>query len=88
MAEHILDAHLERGSRAGTSLAGTAHLQGDDAVVKSLEHDIAAIHGNGRANPGVEELLDLADDVIILLAVILVSRTGGFNKACPMRNVP
>ena len=73
MAEHVLDAHLERGSRAGTSLAGTSHLQCDDAVVKSLKHDIAAIHGNGRTNPGVEELLDLANDVVILLTVILVS---------------
>ena len=51
MAEHVLYAHLERGSRAGTSLAGTTHLQCHDTVVKSLKHDVAAILGHGRADP-------------------------------------
>ena len=41
-------------------------MQVDDAVLEALEDDVAAVLGHRRAHPGVEQFLDLGDDLVVL----------------------
>ena len=56
-------------------------MQIDDAVLEILEDDVAAIHRDRRAHARFQQLLDLRDDLVILLA----SRFGAWRlPAAPM----
>ena len=63
VAEQVLDAHLQRHRRGRAAGAGALHVQVDDAAVEAVEGDVAAVLRHRRADPGVEQLLDLADDL-------------------------
>src|SRR3546814_16883646 len=52
--EHVLDAHLQGRRRAGAARAGTLHVQVDDALVETLEDDVAAVLRHGWTDAGVE----------------------------------
>src|SRR4051812_26141842 len=58
MAEQVLDAVLERRGRGGATGAGAAHVQENNAVAEAAEGDVAAVLGDGRTDPGLEQLLD------------------------------
>jgi hypothetical protein len=64
--EQVLDAHLERGRRAGAARAGPLHVQVDHAIPEILEDDIAAVLGHRRPDAGFEQFLDLGDDLVVL----------------------
>ena len=44
-------------------------MQVDDAVLEILENDVAAIHRHRRAHPGLQQFLDLGDDLVVFLAI-------------------
>ena len=66
MAQHVLDAHLQRGGRAGAAGARPLHVEIDHAVSEILEYDIAAILGHGRTYARIEQLFDLGDDFVVV----------------------
>ena len=51
--EQVLDPVLERRRRAWAAGAGAVQFKKDDAVLITLKNDVAAILGDGRANPGL-----------------------------------
>ena len=58
MAEQVLDAVLQRRRRGRAAGAGALHVQEHGAVLVAAEGDVAAVLGNRRAHPGVEQFLD------------------------------
>src|SRR5690606_7106881 len=69
MAKQILDAVFQRSRRRRATGAGALHVQKHDAVLITTEGDIAAILGNCRPHPRVEQLLDGEDDLLVGLVV-------------------
>src|SRR6185436_6817672 len=63
--QHVLHAGLEGGGGGGAAGAGAAHVQPDDAGVgvEAVEEDVAPVLGHSRADAGVQEVLDLGDDL-------------------------
>src|SRR3984893_17121284 len=75
MAQQILDAVAQRRRRRRAARAGALHVEIDDAVLETLEGDIAAVVGHRRPHPGLDQILDGGDGVGIgriekLLAVV------------------
>ena len=55
-------------------------MQIHDAVLEALEDDVAAILGNRRADAGIEQFLDLGDDLVVILldrCVVAISSITG-----------
>src|SRR3569623_2399528 len=61
VAKHVFHARLQGRGRGGATGAGAAHMQPDDAGVglEAVEQDIAAVLGHGRADAGIQQVLDL-----------------------------
>src|ERR1700752_2707180 len=58
MLEQILDAVLQRCGGGGAAGAGALHVEIDDAVLETAEGDVAAVIGNRRPHPGLDQVLD------------------------------
>lgn len=67
IAQHVLDAHLQRRGAAWATCACAVHFKEDHAVFKTVEDDITAVLCNRRAHTGIKQFLDLADQLIIAL---------------------
>src|SRR5687767_8881159 len=66
VAQQVLDAVLQRRGRGRAAGAGALHRQIDRAVLEAAEGDVAAIAGNGRADSGLQQVLDRLDGLRIL----------------------
>ena len=66
MFKHIFDTGLQGHGRAGATGAGAAHFQKDNAVLKTVKNNIAAILRHCRADAGFQQLLDLRCHFIII----------------------
>jgi hypothetical protein len=66
MLQKILDSHFQGGGRTRATRARALHLQVDHAFAEVMEHDIAAVLGHGRTDAGLEQILDLGDDLVVL----------------------
>ena len=64
-------ADRSQGSRPARAL----HMQPYNAVTEATENDIAAITRDGRPHAGVEQLLDLIDDLAVLGKDLLLVRS-------------
>ena len=63
MADQALDAALERDRRARASGARALHGEEQGAVLVAAIDDIAAVLGDRRAHPGLDEIAELVDDL-------------------------
>ena len=63
MFDEAFDATLQRHGRRGAARTGALHAQVELAVAIALVDDITAILCDRGTNPGVQQLLDLVDDV-------------------------
>ena len=77
MAQQIFDAMLERRGRTRAARAGALHIEIDDAVAIALECDVAAVLGDCRANPRLEQFLDLGDHLVVLRLGRIAAGGGG-----------
>ncbi len=78
--QHALDATLQRDGTRVTGSAGAAQLQLDKAVVKAPKLNVAAILLDGGADPRLEQLLDHAHHLVVVLVVgeaVLLHAGGG-----------
>src|SRR5690349_14691113 len=66
MPQHVLDPGLQGSGRTRAARAGPLHVQIDDAVFEPAENDVAAVLGYSRTDAGLDQLLDLGDDLIVL----------------------
>lgn len=69
MHEHALDAVLERHSAAIARATRATQLQQNLPIDETAEIDIAAVFLDSGADAGLEELLDHADDLAVVLVV-------------------
>ena len=60
VVEQVLDAVLQRDRRARAAGAGAAHVEVDHAALEAVEDDVAAVLRHRRADPRLDQLLDLA----------------------------
>src|SRR4051794_19686337 len=72
VAKQVFDAVPERRGRAWASRARTFHVQKHDAIAKAMESDVAAVLCDRRADPGVEQLLDGRDYLLVGVIEILI----------------
>ena len=88
--QHIFDPMLQRRAGGRASGARALHVEADDALTVASEHDVAAVTGHGRANAGVEQLLDLVDDLLVLRRRLLHPgrRRRSRSRAGRRRNGP
>ena len=57
MLEHILNTHLKRHCRAGTTRTCAPQLKKDYAFIEALEYDIATILRDRRPHPRFNQFL-------------------------------
>src|SRR6056297_3224549 len=74
MAQQVLDPHLERDGRGRTAGAGPLHMQVDHPALEAVKGDVATILCHRGAHAGVEQFLDLTDDLGILAAMFGMAR--------------
>ena len=88
MHQHALDAVLERDSARVARPAGAAQLEVDVAVDEAAELDITAVFLDGGADARLEQLLDHADDLAVVLvvcqAVLLLGGQAGGRDLLPV----
>src|SRR5438105_2001183 len=84
MPEQIFDAALEGSGRGWATGAGAAHVEEHLTVAETLEGDVAAIHGDGRANAGRDQFLDDLDGFAIGRVEELL--TGHFRRLARIDN--
>src|SRR5580698_8731609 len=74
VAQQVLDAGLQSGGGRRTAGAGAAHVEPDHAGVglEAGEQDVAAVLRHGRADAGVDQVLDLGDHLGGLALIDLV----------------
>src|SRR5271165_2493498 len=72
VAQHVLDAMLERRPGRGASAARALHVETNHAIPVAPEDDIAAIARDGRPDPGVKQFLDLRHDLLVLRGHLLL----------------
>src|SRR3712207_4436168 len=81
MAQHVLDAVLQRGARGRAAGAGALEVQAHHAVAEAAKHDVAAVAGHRRADARVEQVLDLVHDLgvggVEVVLAALVGAAGG-----------
>src|SRR6185295_11326413 len=65
--------------------AGTLEMDIDDPALEAAKDDVAAVLGHRRAYAGVEQLLDLRDDLGVLLAALRGCRQA-LRKDRPVGN--
>ncbi len=61
MPEQVLNAVLQCRRRGRAAGARTLHAQKDDAVLETLEGDVAAVIGDGGPNASFNQVLDRRD---------------------------
>src|SRR6516164_10682418 len=61
VTQQILDAVAQRRRRRRAARASALHVEINDAVLETLERDIAAVVGDRRPHPGLEQFLDRRD---------------------------
>src|SRR5579883_1855278 len=81
MVEQVLNAVLERRGGGGAAGAGALHVQIDHAVAIALEGDVAAVAGDRRADPGLDQFLDRLDRVGVFLVEEFAGRVDRFGRA-------
>ena len=81
MAQHVFHTMLQSGARGWAAGTGALHAQPDNAVAEAAEDDIPTIPGHRRADAGIEQFLDLLDNLGIGGGEIL--RLLGFVKPDP-----
>src|SRR5262245_7230837 len=59
--QQVLDAVPQRRGRGWAARAGALHVEIDDAVLEAAEGDVAAVIGDRRPHPGLDQLLDGGD---------------------------
>src|SRR5476651_1841565 len=64
--QKVLNSHFQGGRRTRATRARALHLQVDHAVAEVMEHDIAAVLGHGRTDAGLEQILDLGNDLVVV----------------------
>lgn len=69
MHQHALDTILERYCAGITCPASPAQLQFDKAVIKPPEFNVTAILLDGRSDPCLQQLLDHANNLAVILVV-------------------
>src|SRR5690606_12293531 len=62
MLEHVLDAVAQGCRGTGATGATALHVKQNDTTFETAENDIAAILRHGRADPRLDQFLDLGDD--------------------------
>src|SRR5262245_24217936 len=67
VAQQVLDAVTKRCSRRGATGAGALHVEKHHAILEAAERDVAAIILDGRANAGLDQLLDGGNRLGVLL---------------------
>lgn len=80
MHQHALDTILERDGARVTGSAGAPQLQLDIAIVKAPKLNIATVLLDSGADPRLKQLLDHADDLVVILVVgeaVLLGAGGG-----------
>jgi hypothetical protein len=61
------------------------HVQIDNAAVKAVKGDVAAILRHGRPHAGVQQLLDLAHDIAISPVMLGMARGRLLARRSPPR---
>ena len=69
MHQHRLNAVLQGNGAGIASTASTAQLQHNNTILESLEIDITTVLLDGGTDSRLEELLDHADNLVVILVV-------------------
>src|SRR6185369_4641614 len=72
MPDQALDSPLQRYSGRGAARAGAVHRKIEVAVLVTLVDDVATVLGDRRTHAGLDQLLDLVDDVGVLRVLLEV----------------
>src|SRR5881398_3385468 len=65
MANQAFDAALQRDGRRRTSRTGAMHRQIESPAAIASVRDVSAVLRDSRADPGLDQFLDLLDDIAI-----------------------
>src|SRR5471032_2381031 len=77
--QKVLNSHFQGGRRTRASRARALHLQVDHAFAEVVKNDIAAVLGHGRTDAGLEQILDLGNDLVVVRGGI-ARRSRGFAR--------
>src|SRR5471030_1273450 len=64
--QKVLNSHFQGGRRTRATRARALHLQVDHAVAEVVIDDVAAVLGHGRTDAGLEQILDLGNDLVVV----------------------
>src|ERR1700722_1872263 len=76
MLEQVLDAVLQRRGGGRAARAGALHVEIDDAVLEAAEGDVAAVVGDRRSYPCLDQVLDGGNRLSVVFAEKLILFVG------------
>src|SRR5579864_2148070 len=79
MADEALDPALQSDCRGRASGTGPVHGQIETSVPIALVGDVAAVLSDCRTNPGLEQFLDLFDNICVLGILFEVGIIGDMD---------
>ena len=65
MPEQVLDAVAQRRGRGWAAGTGTFHIEINNAVLEAAKGNVAAVIGDRRPHPRLDQILDLLGELLV-----------------------